>query len=336
LTKEEYQKQLAEARLGSRENSMSYKEELTELKLKTVQPATYNTKCENCTGDYLTECKNCKDSFLAKQVEDSSYLYSMNINIKNSYDFYQAADLEYCYEGVGITGYKNLFNNWTMYGRDNIYSVYVENCHDCFGCFGLKNKSYCILNKQYMKEEYEKLVAEIIEQMIKDGEWGEFFSAWTAPFCYNETMARIFNPKTKEEALKTGACWQDNDYAMKYEGVAYIPEDEISKYEDDELRTKLLGSVVKCEITGKAYKIMPQELAFYLEHNIPIPIRHYNERYKERFGLRNQRILYDRECMCEEKGHEHSGRCQNKFKTTYAPDRPEKVYCEKCYQDAII
>jgi hypothetical protein len=32
----------------------------------------------------------------------------------------------------------------------------------------LKNKSYCILNKQYTKEEYEKLVSKIIEKMMKD------------------------------------------------------------------------------------------------------------------------------------------------------------------------
>ena len=31
----------------------------------------------------------------------------------------------------------------------------------------LRNKSYCILNKQYTKEEYEELVPKIIEHMMK-------------------------------------------------------------------------------------------------------------------------------------------------------------------------
>ena len=35
----------------------------------------------------------------------------------------------------------------------------------CFGCVGFKHKQYCILNKQYTKEEYEKLVQKIIKQM---------------------------------------------------------------------------------------------------------------------------------------------------------------------------
>jgi hypothetical protein len=36
---------------------------------------------------------------------------------------------------------------------------------------GLHDKSYCILNKQYTKEEYEELVPKIIEKMMKDDEW---------------------------------------------------------------------------------------------------------------------------------------------------------------------
>jgi hypothetical protein len=33
------------------------------------------------------------------------------------------------------------------------------------------SKQYCILNKQYTKEEYEELVPKIIEHMKKTGEW---------------------------------------------------------------------------------------------------------------------------------------------------------------------
>ncbi|MBI5622130.1 DNA-directed RNA polymerase, partial [Candidatus Falkowbacteria bacterium] len=27
--------------------------------------------------------------------------------------------------------------------------------------------------------------------------------------------------------------------------------------------------------------------------------------------------------------------CTNEFETTYAPERPERVYCEECYQKEI-
>ena len=42
---------------------------------------------------------------------------------------------------------------------------------------------------------------------------------------------------------------------------------------------------------------------------------------KKGLVLRNPRKLFDRKC----------DKCQIDMKTTYAPDRKEIVYCEKCY-----
>jgi CxxC-x17-CxxC domain-containing protein len=41
--------------------------------------------------------------------------------------------------------------------------------------------------------------------------------------------------------------------------------------------------------------------------------------------LRNPRKLFDRKC----------DKCGKDIKTTYAPDRPEIVYCEECYEKEI-
>lgn len=75
------------------------------------------------------------------------------------------------YECHGASGVKNAIaaNN----GYHNTRAFYVHNCFyssDIFGCIGLRNKQYCIFNKQYTKEEYEKLVPKIIEHMQKNGE----------------------------------------------------------------------------------------------------------------------------------------------------------------------
>jgi hypothetical protein len=53
-------------------------------------------------------------------------------------------------------------------------SMYCDQCFDSsnlFGCIGLRNKQYCILNTQYTKEAYETLVPQIIEHMQRNGEW---------------------------------------------------------------------------------------------------------------------------------------------------------------------
>ena len=80
------------------------------------------------------------------------------------------------------------------------YSYFLNDCSFCFGCIGLKNKSYCILNKQYTKEERYEKVDEIFSQMDADGTLGEFFPATMNPFYFNDTAAYLIDPTfTKEE-----------------------------------------------------------------------------------------------------------------------------------------
>lgn len=73
-------------------------------------------------------------------------------------------------------------------------------CRNCFGCVGLRDKEYCIFNKQYSPDDYEKNVALIIERMIQDKERGEYFPAWTSAYPYNKSDAMQRYPLTKEEA----------------------------------------------------------------------------------------------------------------------------------------
>jgi hypothetical protein len=61
--------------------------------------------------------------------------------------------------------------------------------------------------------------------------------------------------------------------------------------------------------------------------NIPLPRLHQDERYKIRTALRNPMKLWHRKCMKEN--------CINTFETSYTPERPEIVYCEKCYQQEV-
>lgn len=76
------------------------------------------------------------------------------------------------------------------------------NCKNCFGCIGLNQKEYCIFNKQYTKEAYEKLVAQLITIMIKHKERGEFFPITLSPLAYNESPAQTYYPLTKDQATQ--------------------------------------------------------------------------------------------------------------------------------------
>ncbi|MFA6393122.1 MAG: hypothetical protein WCW54_03495, partial [Candidatus Paceibacterota bacterium] len=69
-------------------------------------------------------------------------------------------------------------------------------------------------------------------------------------------------------------------------------------------------------------------LELYKKLNLPLPHFCHNCRYYQRLNLENPRKLWHRKCMKEG--------CSNEFETSYAPDRPEIVYCERCYQNEVI
>ncbi len=294
---------------------------------------------ENVTGHNVKNAKNCHYLFDAENAENCSYGINVN-DAKDCFDtIFAAANTQLHLEVIstGVNAYNILFSTDTWPNVTNL--IYCDNCSsskDCFGCTGLKHKQHCVLNKQYGKVEYEKLVGQIIEKMIEDHEWGEFFPSSISPFGYNETTAMRYFPFTREEALRLEMNWQDKSYDIEYTSEFYEPLDKIEEYRDPVEQEKLLSGVIKCEASGRPFKILPKELAFYIENKIPIPTKHYKVRNEERFARRTPRKLWDRQCMCEESGHDHSGRCKNEFKTTYSPDRTELVYCERCYQKEII
>ncbi len=167
-----------------------------------------------------------------------------------------------------------------------------NNCKNLFGCVGLKNKEYCIFNKQYTKEEYNEIVPKIIKKMQEDGEWGEFFDPSLSPFGYNETVAMEYYPLTKEETLKLGFNW--SDYEAPFPKVDKIVEGsklwtsscDIIHEQKPELLEKILNYAIKCEVSGKLFRLVKQEIEFYIKHKLPLPRKHPDIRHQERLALR--------------------------------------------------
>lgn len=328
LTKEEYEERMKRINLGSYSIICDLQKEFDEFKKNQIVKYANKINCEDCEGDDLFECKDIKDSFSCIRLENSKYSMGGASGVSRYVWDAMGGGYEWVLESQH-TGFGNnlLFCSGVLYCSNMLYCDNCQNSRDCFGCAGLKSKQFCIFNKQYTKEEYEKLTAKIIPHMQETGEWGEFFPYELCPFGYNETFSQLYSPKTKEQALAEGFKWQDNDFATEYSGDSYKPLDDIKEYSNQNKREELLNGIIKCEVSGKPFKITPQELAFYIKQGIPIPQRHYDVRFQKRFRWRNPHKLYHRQCMNEG--------CTNEFETTYAPDRPEKVYCEKCYQNII-
>jgi len=350
LTKEEYEKEKKKYLDGSSETSQKNIKKFEEFALKYPRKYAHSFNAENCTGDYIRQSKNCVNCFHAHDAEDCKYGEHVWRVSKNNMDVStvgRGAELVYESINTAIGATHDLFCIQCWSGTaDLIYCVSCFASQNCFGCVGLRHEKYCILNTQYSKEEYEKLVPKIIAQMEKTSaqredeaarpsegalglvgpkataikEWGEFFPPGLSEFGYNETVAQEQFPLSQDEALKLGFRWSDAEPAARYEGGKPDLPDNISDIKDE-----ILKQILTCETCGKNYKIIRQELEFYRKLKLPAPRTCPDCRHAARMSHRNPNKLYSRACA----------KCKAPIQTTYAPDRPEKVYCEKCYLKAV-
>lgn len=320
-SKEEYEKYAQQIR-ADRSAYELLKREFQQLKLSLPHKYYAGVGNENVTGDHVSFCKNTHYSFDCTHLEDCKYCTWLHES-RDCWDCYAwglfGCELGYENQLCGNTFQRVLFSEscWNSVS-DLLYCRYcLDGCSHCFGCVCLRHKEYCILNKQYTKEEYERLVPKLIEQMRKTGEWGEFLPTAISCYAYNETVAQEYFPLSKESVLKRGWKWRDEEeLEEKYLGPRVEIPADICDVSDD-----ITQKILLCEVTGKPYKIIPQELKFYREMGIPLPRRCFDQRHRDRMALRNPRKLWARQCA----------RCQKSIQTSYAPQRPEIVYCEECY-----
>ena len=164
--------------------------------------------------------------------------------------------------------------------------------------------------------------------------YGEFYPIELSPFGYNETYAPELQTITKQEAGTRGYGWQENMQRTKGKETL-LPEkipDSINEVEDS-----ILEEVLRCTECERNYKIVQNELIFYRKLKIPVPRKCFYCRYQARLLRTKPLKLWHRTCMCKKNNHPNhlDIGCPSGFETSYAPERPEIVYCEKCYQAEV-
>ncbi|MBT4366019.1 hypothetical protein HOD15_01195 [Candidatus Peregrinibacteria bacterium] len=172
--------------------------EFEELNLEHPREYTRQLRCENSTGNAIKNCKNCHSCFEGYGGEDLKWVDNFPGDTKDSYDISGCAEIQLCYDSacVGLPAYNMRFCNMILNGgRDMTYCAFMDVGREQFGCIGTKKAKHCILNKQYSKAEYERLVQKLIAHMTETGEWGEFFPAELSPFKYEETVANLYFPR---------------------------------------------------------------------------------------------------------------------------------------------
>ncbi|MEK7080878.1 MAG: hypothetical protein AAB902_00590 [Patescibacteria group bacterium] len=321
-SQEEYNKKIKTLKLGSYKSIQPFKKHFEEIiKNDVVHRPNFNLKIYNSDGDYLLDCKNCHNCNTINESEDC---YNCIRGMKQKSDI----DANGCWysELLGncsccVNSYALKYSNWSSSRYSEYLDLCIE-CEYCFGCVGLKKKKYCILNKQYTKEEYEILREKIISDMKKRGEYGLFlpFSMSAGPFNFSTSF--LYFPETKkEDILKLGGFWEDIDESHM-EGM---PTDKLPDSIEDVPDTIIKEALI-CPETGWRFNIAQNELTFYRENNIPLPRYHFDVRTKKQLEYLTVLQSYPYKCIY----------CQKDISAYYPPEwNYKKIACEECYKQNI-
>lgn len=278
-------------------------EKFRELYQRTPRRATRGQKNENVTGDNLFYCTNVEDCYNCSELTNSRYCTELPLGGKDCQDIDIWGGIEQCYNCAGVgENVRRIIASYYIWGHCyNIeHSMFCsKGSHDLFGCIGLQKQQYCILNTQYTEAEYMRLREKIIQQM-RD-EYAQFWPIGYFPFAYNETKAQDFLPLTQEDVLNHGWKWYEQPPIDAQEGATH------------------------CSQCAKPFRFTPQEITFYEKNRLSKPKQCFACRHQRRIQSVNPRKLYQRIC----------DRCAEAIVTTYSPDRPETIYCEKCYREVV-
>lgn len=378
-SKESYAAALKEFHLDSYKALEQKKEEAHDFWTKFPVKYMHGMRSVNSSGEHIQDSKNAKLSYFIHGCENIKFCQMLH-ETDDSYDYYGWGDpASQIYES-NICGYECDKLKFCAECWPNVMDLeYCFSCHsssNLFGCVGLRKKQYCILNKQYTKEEYEKMVPKIKKHMdempyisksqIPNSKsqtnsnnpnsnfqtreivykYGEFFPPEFSIFAYNETPAQDFFTLTREEAEKRGYFWRDTK-KRQYKATldASVLPDRI-----EDVKESITKEVITCSGCRGPYRIILMEFKFYKKAGLPVPRFCPECRFQNRKKFTNPPKYWTRKCQCAGKksdnsiykntaahsSHSAGKSCPNEFDTSYAPDKPDIVYCEQCYNAELL
>jgi hypothetical protein len=267
---------------------------LTNYRTK-VSKKWINKKSENSTGNALNWSENVENGYYMSHLSGGRNVMigsggDLSRNMYDAIDVGTSCQDFYAVAGVGWNS-SNIYCSTMVTQSSSIYYSYdVSESHHCFGCIWLKNKSYCIMNKQYTKEDWEIEVTSIMENMERDGTLGQFFPPQMNPFYFNDTFASlIYDDFTREEVTAAGYLWRDAPIQADIPtGADVVQNTELDRFQGYDtagvwqINRDILSKVIVDE-SGNYYRIVPWEYDFLVRHALPLPTLHWLDRIKMGF-----------------------------------------------------
>ena len=226
---------------------------------------------------------------------------------KNLYDVISSwSQIDGAYACMGVSPWEHFYctiNSGFAHVWHVMYSMFLAWCSYCLGCIGLKNKQFCIFNKQYTKEERFRVADEILWKMHAAWTLGDFFPASLCPFYVNDTIASLLDQSiTKEQAVEQWYLRRDETLRVWVpEWVEVVQSRDLGGYEwymvdggfvsrsenlseswEYTIHPDILNKVIVDE-WGDYYRIIPLEYKFLKKHWLLLPREHWLKRLKRHF-----------------------------------------------------
>ncbi len=285
----------------SKEEYLKKKWEILEKKLEFSQyylqlnKTANNIASTNVTGQFCVESDNIENGYFSYRLHSGRNVIFVGHwdGRRDVYDtFWNDGDgIWSVYGGTNSWGYEHQYLCDAVLWSHLYYCFNCIECSYCLGCNSLLNKSYCIFNKQYSKEEWYEKVDEIFSDM--EEQWILWNSLpWELnPFYFNDTVAWLLWDFTQEEVEAKWYLWRDEESKTdipEWSEVIQVSELEDYQWFSQDWEWKINPEILKKVIVDEKwnyYRIVQMEYDFLMKHGLPLPEIHWMDRMKLNFWM---------------------------------------------------
>jgi len=324
--KEEYEEFMKSIYPMSAESISKHQEKFWELVKKLPMNAPRNVASTDVAGVNIKYSKNFYDVIDANKAihvrhADSALSHNDSMDILFSGGH---SNMLYMDTNIGSQSSRVKFSVSSKFCTDCEFIFNSKNLSNCFMCFGLQYKSYCILNKQYDEKEYFEIVDEIKTKMLEKGEYADGLGLEFSAQAYNFSIGQIAYPLSDEEIVKLGGF-------VAREPETNVGDTETVKYGDlpktiEKISDNVLNKAIICEESGRPFRIIASELEFYRRMKLPLPNIHPSLRIEKRLSFAKTGKKYKGICA----------KCGRDIETIFDPIEKYNFYCEKCHQQEVF
>lgn len=326
LSKEEYESFMKSLRPFSREVLVDSENKFWKLVKDLPMNGTRNIASTNVFGSKISNSRNLFDVTDADNSENIRHADGA-LSHNDSMDFLYSggqSSLLYMDTNIGSSSSRVKFSISSKFCTDCEFVFNSKNLNNCFMCFGLQDKSYCVLNRKYNEEEYFKIVDEIKTEMLKRGEYNDGPGFEFSAQAYNFSIGQSIYPLTDEEIKNLGGyiaeAPETNVGDLDVLELNQIPQ-TIEEVTDD-----ILNKAIRCEVTGRPFRIVPTELSFLKRIGMPLPTVHPSIRMEKNWKLSPVGKKYKAVCV----------KCDKDIESIFNKNRNFILYCADCYKKEVI